>query len=102
MFIWFPLIHIRFIAVKPRIRALEFVTGVLGGSVDLKCIVNAKPKPKVIFWRDHDGRVPVIPGNNYKMSTNDSSEVSDESNFTDFPISFWILSFDLFAFTIII
>lgn len=83
-------IYVHFIAVKPRIRAMEFVSGVLGGSVDLKCIVNAKPKPKVIFWRDHDGRVPVILGNNYKMFVNDSAEVSVESTL------FLLLKFSIF------
>lgn len=44
-------------------------------SVDIKCKVNAKPTPKVIFWRDHNGRVPVILGNNYHMKIDNDTEV---------------------------
>lgn len=42
----------------------------------MKCTVKAKPAPKVIFWRDHEGRVPVIVGKNYEMTMEASSTVS--------------------------
>lgn len=61
--------------VAPRIRAPEYTTGVVGMSVNIKCTVNAKPTPKVIFWRDHDGRIPVILGNNYRMQIDNDTEV---------------------------
>lgn len=51
-------------------------------SVDIKCTVNAKPAPKVIFWRDHDGRIPVILGNNYRMKIDNDTEVRDASRRT--------------------
>lgn len=40
----------------------------MGESVSLKCTIRAKPSPKSFFWRDHDGRVPVIQGGNYEMN----------------------------------
>jgi hypothetical protein len=29
-----------------------------------------------MFWRDHDGRIPVIQGGNYDMTMMDDVEVS--------------------------
>lgn len=59
----------------PRIQASGITVANLGEEVDLKCTVKAKPIPKAIFWRDHDGRIPVIQGGNYDMSL-----VHDESD----------------------
>lgn len=46
----------------------------VGDEVELRCMVDSKPAPKTIFWRDHDGRIPVIQGGNYDISirTNES------------------------------
>lgn len=52
----------------------------MGEGVDLKCTVKAKPTPKAIFWRDQDGRVPVIQGGNFEMSL--QSDEDDTSLFT--------------------
>lgn len=43
--------------------------------VELKCVVKARPAPKVIFWRDHEGHIPVPLGSNYEMTTDASSDV---------------------------
>ncbi|XP_058124562.1 Ig-like and fibronectin type-III domain-containing protein 1 [Anopheles ziemanni] len=60
------------ISFAPRIQASGILVASMGDSVDLKCTIRARPIPKTMFWRDHDGRVPVIQGGNYVMSmTND-------------------------------
>lgn len=64
------------ILVAPQIQASGITLALLGDRVDLKCTVKAKPTPKVIFWRDHEGRVPVIVGKNYEMTMEASSTVS--------------------------
>lgn len=33
-----------------------------GDTVTLECRVDAHPEPKMVFWRDHAGRIPVIQG----------------------------------------
>lgn len=43
----------------------------------MKCTVKANPKPKMLFWRDHDGRIPVIQGANFDMNMIDDETVSD-------------------------
>lgn len=62
--------------VAPQIQASGITLALLGDRVDLKCTVKAKPAPKVIFWRDHEGRIPVIVGKNYEMTMEASSTVS--------------------------
>lgn len=56
------------ISYAPRIQASGITVASAGESVDLKCTVKAKPTPKAMFWRDHDGRIPVIQGGNFDMS----------------------------------
>lgn len=74
--------------VAPRIKSPEYATGVIGKTADIKCTVDAKPTPKVIFWRDHDGRIPVILGNNYRMKIDNDTEVSD-ANIETWRIPLW-------------
>ncbi|GAB0093957.1 Fibronectin type-III domain-containing protein [Sergentomyia squamirostris] len=65
------------ISYAPRIQASEITVASIGEQVDLKCTVKAKPPPKAMFWRDHDGRIPVIQGGNYDMSlTTDPEDTS--------------------------
>nr|CAD7440282.1 unnamed protein product [Timema bartmani] len=40
----------------------------LGDSVVLECQVDAHPEPKMLFWRDQNGRVPVIQGGKYDIN----------------------------------
>lgn len=47
-----------------------------GDSVILECTVDAYPEPKTMFWRDHDGRVPVIQGGRYHINIQPSKDVS--------------------------
>lgn len=49
----------------------------------MKCTVKANPKPKMLFWRDHDGRIPVIQGANFDMNMIDDETVSDFIHFFD-------------------
>lgn len=60
----------------PRIQPSGITLALLGERVELKCVVKARPAPKVIFWRDHEGHVPVPLGSNYEMTTDASSDVS--------------------------
>lgn len=64
-----------FFVDAPRITPSGITLSLAGERVDLKCIVKAKPPPKVIFWRDSEGNRPVPLGSNYEMSTDASSDV---------------------------
>lgn len=78
-------------SVAPHIEIPEYVTGILGKRVNIKCVVSARPRPKIFFWRDHDGRVPVILGNNYQMKIDNYTEVNK--------IIFHFFSFISFSFS---
>lgn len=47
----------------------------LGDSVTLECKVDAHPEPKMMFWRNHQQRTPVIQGGKYDIMT---APVKDE------------------------
>ncbi|XP_055528945.1 Ig-like and fibronectin type-III domain-containing protein 1 [Wyeomyia smithii] len=68
------------ISFAPRIQASGITIASVGESVDLKCTVRARPIPKTMFWRDHDGRVPVIQGGNFGMAMR--NDVDDNSLYT--------------------
>lgn len=46
-----------------------------GDSVILECRVEALPKPTIAFWRDPNGRTPVIDGPNYSIQLIPDAEV---------------------------
>lgn len=46
-----------------------------GDSVVLECTVGAYPDPKMIFWRDQSGRVPVIQGGKYDINIQPAKDV---------------------------
>lgn len=52
----------------PKIQAAGITVASVGDTVELKCSIKSKPIPKTMFWRDHDGRVPVIQSANYDMT----------------------------------
>lgn len=56
-------------AGRPRIRAREIVRVPDGASVTLECTVDAWPKPSQVWWQDPEGRVAVIHGGNYAISS---------------------------------
>lgn len=51
----------------PHIIASGITMAALGDSVTLECQVDSYPEPKMIFWRDYTGRVPVIQGGKYNI-----------------------------------
>ncbi|KAK7081529.1 hypothetical protein SK128_028299, partial [Halocaridina rubra] len=54
---------------RPRITAQEVVHVYAGETATLECIVNAWPEPSLVWWRDAEGRVPVIHGGSYSIAT---------------------------------
>jgi hypothetical protein len=65
---------------SPKIQAAGITVASLGDSVELKCSIKSKPIPKTIFWRDHDGRVPVIQSANFDMAL--KNDIYDPSSYT--------------------
>ncbi|EDV97557.1 Ig-like and fibronectin type-III domain-containing protein 2 [Drosophila grimshawi] len=63
------------ICYPPKIQAAGITVASVGDEVELKCMVDSKPPPKTIFWRDHDGRVPVPQGGNYYVSVTNVSTI---------------------------
>lgn len=56
------------LADPPKIQAAGITVANIGDEIELRCTVDSKPAPKTIFWREKDGRVPVINGGNYFIS----------------------------------
>ncbi|CAH0563601.1 unnamed protein product [Brassicogethes aeneus] len=52
----------------PHIQASGITMAHMGDSVTLLCKVEAEPEPKMIFWRNHEDRTPVIQGGKYDIS----------------------------------
>ncbi|KAH8405330.1 hypothetical protein KR222_005359 [Zaprionus bogoriensis] len=63
------------ICYPPKIQAAGITVASVGDEVELRCTVDSKPAPKTIFWRDHDGRVPVPQGGNYYVSVANVSSI---------------------------
>nr|CAI5827663.1 unnamed protein product [Callosobruchus analis] len=61
----------------PHIQANGITMATLGDSVTLECKVEAQPEPKMIFWRNHEDRTPVIQGGKYDLSMH---QVGDEED----------------------
>jgi hypothetical protein len=57
-----------------------------GDSVVLECTVDAYPEPKMMFWRDHNGRVPVIQGGKYDINIQPAKDVRTNTKY-------WFTSF---------
>lgn len=49
----------------------------LGDAVTLECKVDAHPEPKMLFWKNHEERKPVIQGGKYDISV---APVKDEED----------------------
>ncbi|KAH8270054.1 hypothetical protein KR018_003173 [Drosophila ironensis] len=56
------------ICYPPKIQAAGITVASIGDEIELRCTVDSKPAPKTFFWREKDGRVPVINGGNYFIS----------------------------------
>lgn len=61
----------------PHIQASGITMASIGDSVTLECKVDAHPEPKMIFWRNHEERTPVIQGGKYDIV---SGSVKDETD----------------------
>lgn len=46
----------------------------LGDTVTLECMVDAHPEPKMMFWRDAQGRTPVIQSGKHDVNVIRSKE----------------------------
>lgn len=64
----------------PKIQASGITFASLGDTVELKCLIKSKPIPKTVFWRDHEGRVPVIQSANYEMTM--MNDIYDPTSYT--------------------
>ncbi|XP_066261909.1 Ig-like and fibronectin type-III domain-containing protein 1 [Euwallacea similis] len=51
----------------PHIQASGITMATIGDSVILECKVEATPEPKMIFWKNHEDRTPVIQGGKYDI-----------------------------------
>ncbi|KAK6628150.1 hypothetical protein RUM43_001962 [Polyplax serrata] len=60
----------------PHIVASGITIASQGETVLLQCQVDAHPEPKMLFWRDHSGRVPVIQGGRHsiRITKNENEE----------------------------
>lgn len=56
------------ISHHPHVTASGITMVAQGDPVVLECMVDAYPEPKMMFWRDHSGRVPVIQGGKYDIN----------------------------------
>ncbi|XP_034250543.1 Ig-like and fibronectin type-III domain-containing protein 1 [Thrips palmi] len=64
----------------PHITAAGITMAVLGDTVDLECTVEAQPQPKMLFWKDASGWMPVIQGGQYNINVNKARD--EESKWT--------------------
>ncbi|KAL3272723.1 hypothetical protein HHI36_014185 [Cryptolaemus montrouzieri] len=62
----------------PHIQASGITMAILGDSVTLECKVDAQPEPKMIFWKNHEHRTPVIQGGKYDITTEKYKEEEDK------------------------
>lgn len=60
----------------PQISAAGITIATHGDMVSLECVVDAHPEPKMMFWRDHSGRVPVIQGGQFDIHVDPVKDVS--------------------------
>lgn len=64
------------LADPPHITASGITIAAHGDTVTLECQVYAHPEPKMMFWRDYSGRVPVIQGGKHTIRITKSANVS--------------------------
>ncbi|KAF7279649.1 hypothetical protein GWI33_006881 [Rhynchophorus ferrugineus] len=66
------------ISHKPTIQASGITMATIGDSVTLECKVEATPEPKMIFWRNHEERAPVIQGGKYDIEITKAKDEDDK------------------------
>lgn len=62
----------------PQINASGITMATIGDSVTLECRVEATPEPKMIFWRNHEDRTPVIQGGKYDIEILKAKDSEDK------------------------
>ncbi|KAG8229762.1 hypothetical protein J437_LFUL007060 [Ladona fulva] len=67
------------ISYVPHISGSGVTMAAKGDSVMLQCHVDSYPEPKMIFWRDLNGRIPVIHGGKHEI--NIEREKDEESSY---------------------
>ncbi|KAH9635955.1 hypothetical protein HF086_015529 [Spodoptera exigua] len=67
----------------PTIQASGITMAAAGDAVILECRVEALPKPTIAFWRDPNGRTPVIDGPNYTIQLLADPEMNVSSSCID-------------------
>lgn len=58
----------------PKLVASKITMANLGDTVTLECMVDAHPEPKMMFWRDAQGRTPVIQSGKHDVNVIRSKE----------------------------
>lgn len=58
----------------PKLVASKITMANLGDTVALECMVDAHPEPKMMFWRDAQGRTPVIQSGKHNVNVIRSKE----------------------------
>lgn len=76
IYVLFYIQMINLVSDLPSVTASVITVAALGDSVVLECKVEAYPEPKMLFWRDKSGRVPVIQGGKYNIQVQPSKDVS--------------------------
>ncbi|XP_077284865.1 Ig-like and fibronectin type-III domain-containing protein 2 isoform X2 [Arctopsyche grandis] len=62
----------------PAIQASGITMAAKGDSVSLECRVSAQPRPQLAFWKDPQGRVPVIQGPKYDIKILPDNDEEDK------------------------
>ncbi|XP_019771440.1 Ig-like and fibronectin type-III domain-containing protein 2 isoform X3 [Dendroctonus ponderosae] len=62
----------------PQINASGITMATIGDSVTLECRVEATPEPKMIFWRNHEDRTPVVQGGKYDIEILKAKDAEDK------------------------
>lgn len=63
----------------PKLVASKITMANQGDTVTLECMVDAHPEPKMMFWRDAQGRTPVI-----QSSKHDVNVIRSKEDYTKF------------------
>lgn len=67
-----------FLLDGPHIQASGITMATIGDSVTLECKVEATPEPKMIFWKNHEDRTPVIQGGKYDIQITKARDEEDK------------------------
>lgn len=67
------------ISFAPKIQAFGITVANIGETVDLKCMVRSVPQPKIMFWRDKDGKIPILSKGNFEISLKNNASNPSQS-----------------------